>query len=307
MGRTASTVSADQLHQFAAWICAKRKSLHMTQDEMSQRLGLSKSYYNTIEKERRTPTARLMAMIAQRLGDYQIIHDIFDDATATALAQVAGDGDAGEDQAEMDIAANVVRPVDSIIRTYWGDGCADVRIESVPVAPILRWWGLHDEQIALIKPIKTLRDIEDGALLYARVYDAAEQSPDIESGFFCFINISEQNTFTAQKPELRLMHEYHFSFDDLRAWMLNAQNALEEIPITLAGEYSWYQVIGVLGRPLNAKDTPAFAPGTEDLGRETRRHLVDQIALLQRLEQKAQTTQTTQYVVWGHPIRRSLV
>lgn len=48
------------------WMVLHRKELSLTQEEMAERLGISRSYYNQIENGTHTPSGR----IALRLSNY---------------------------------------------------------------------------------------------------------------------------------------------------------------------------------------------------------------------------------------------
>lgn len=289
MGRNAAadSINEEQKHKFAQWLTEQRKLLRLTQDEMSHKLGMSKSYYNTIENERRTPTDRLMLDAAEKLGDFTIIKEVFGETAAEMLAAERGidreliNGnvmDSGQLMPMNGTSIEKQRLIDDTANYLVAGNLENVKL--VEASDVLKWWGYEQDQMAFVRPLKSLDEIEHEALLYF-------SNEESNQSLYAFADLTDRFKPSACPLELQIRQQYKLSWDDMERWGLDSRRAIEQIPLSFSnfGE-QWFLVIGFVSRPIKQKAATRMTPNFKYLSDGSRKQLIENTFHLFDLEKK---------------------
>jgi transcriptional regulator with XRE-family HTH domain len=281
-------ISPEQAQLFARWLQGQRSMLKYTQEEMAQKLGMSKSYYNTIENARRIPSGRLIVNIAQTLGERSILRELFGEEVVQRLVQER-DFHSLEEESHDPVGIHRMKQAATEIpfvresTSYLGEDCTELDVKLVPVASALAWYGLDESQVAIIRPLESMEDIQHGSLLYAR-------GDDPERSFYAFANLTEPSKPRACPVELDIRVQYDLTWEEMEKWGLDSRKAVEEVPLSITHlQYDWNYVVGILSKPIK-QGMAGNIPYLHQLSRESRKQLIEFCFHLYELEKKLKAT-----------------
>ncbi|GMA63506.1 helix-turn-helix domain-containing protein [Alicyclobacillus fastidiosus] len=275
---TTEQITRDQAEKFSAWIAVQRKLLRYTQQEMSERIGLSKSYYANIETGRKVPTHRIMIKAAQELGDLSILEELFGEEMVKQLRAMPVKAERNEPSLMESF------PFLQEASQFFNIDCSSKALKFIEPTPILQWWGIQMNQAVIIRRLESLQQIQDGALLCYRVHGM----PPV----FAFADLENPEQPMAMPLELSLRTRFNLSWRDTEEWGIDSKQAIEKVELDLASvEGRWYVVVGMLGRPLQMNHAPHYVPGLQNLSESSQRRVIEDTLHLLELEGKIENKQ----------------
>lgn len=265
--RLEDQVSDAEMERFSNWLAQERNRRGHTQEKMAQRLQLSTSHYSSLEKNRKKAPKKTLIHIALALGNPDILIEIF-----------------GKEVVEQIVAYDVKPMGSSTVKESGKEKLYSTESEilEVPMAPILTWWGFTENQIAHLRLLDNVKNIQHEQLVYVVDLDKKREA-------FMFADLSDSYKPVLVTPEQVLAH--HFSLGEkgwreFEEWNISEIELSKAIPLLFyTPQTNLYRVIRIVD-DLQYSLHPFLNPRQRQLTCESQKEVIRQVNYYHKLENR---------------------
>ncbi|MCF8568388.1 helix-turn-helix transcriptional regulator [Alicyclobacillus tolerans] len=266
-------VTPEQIEEFIDWLVAQRKELGWTQEKMSNHLGFSTPYYNSLENGRKIPVAKTVYHIASVLNCPEVAYKILGEETASRIADELDEKEHVDEKDEEDQNIEEFRYIDEASKEIDNllEQIKNHSFLSVKVHPILEWFGYSRNQIALLKPLREPVGLEHGKLVYVINKESKKRA---------FMFILTKPYLTLVFPEMMILERFRrIKMGDMDNWGFDPSVGMIQLPFSLSSNYAIFDVLAIMD-DLSMAPIPFMCPQQRWTSKvEVQKNIIDQLHL----------------------------